>query len=95
MFESVSISDLKRNKYNNLIDIRNSEKFNAGHIYNAINIPFLNLLSKYDKYLKKEEKYYIYCQRGIQSKKASAILNAQGYNVVNVNGGYEAWLLNE
>ena len=95
MFESVSISNLKKNKYSNLIDIRSNEKYNNGHIYNSVNIPFLELLSRYDKYLKKDEKYYIYCQKGIQSKKACAILTVRGYNTININGGYEAWLLNE
>ena len=95
MFESISVTDLKKLNYTNLIDIRSIEKYNNKHIMNAINIPMEKLLIKPDKYLKKEEKYYVYCQKGIQSRKLCSILANGGYDVVNVSGGYEAWVLNE
>ena len=47
------------------------------------------------KYLNKEKKYYIYCQRGIKSRKICLMLKQLGYNVININGGYEAWILNQ
>ncbi len=95
MFESISITDLKKLNYVNLIDIRSVEKYNNRHIMNAVNIPMEQLLIKPDKYLNKYDKYYIYCQKGIQSRKLCQILSNLGYSVVNVSGGYEAWILNE
>ena len=95
MIESVSISYLKNNQLKNIIDIRSIQKYNDGHIYNAKNIPYNDLIMNHYKYLNKEEKYYIYCQRGIQSKKTCQVLNALGYHVINVDGGYEAWILSE
>lgn len=95
MFESISVSDLKKLNYTNLIDIRSIEKYNSKHILNAVNIPLEQLLIRPQKYLLKGEKYYIYCQKGIQSRKLCQILINSGYNVVNVSGGYEAWILNE
>lgn len=95
MFESISVTDLKRLNYVNLIDIRSIEKYNSKHIMNAVNIPMEQLLIRPDKYLNKYDKYYIYCQKGVQSRKLCAILKNNGYNVVNVSGGYEAWILNE
>ena len=95
MFESISVTDLKQLNNPNLIDIRSIEKYNNKHIMNPVNIPLEKLLIKQEKYLNKERKYYIYCQKGIQSRKLCQILINSGYNVVNVSGGYEAWILNE
>ncbi|MBE6139137.1 MAG: rhodanese-like domain-containing protein [Firmicutes bacterium] len=95
MFESISVEHLKRLNNPNLIDIRSIEKYNSKHIMNAVNIPLEELLIRPQKYLSKNEKYYIYCRKGIQSRKLCQILINSGYNVVNVSGGYEAWILNE
>lgn len=95
MFNSISVTELKKLNNPSLIDIRSIEKYNNKHILNAVNIPLEQLLIRSEKYLLKDEKYYIYCQKGIQSRKLCQILINSGYNVVNVSGGYEAWILNE
>lgn len=95
MFESISVNELKKLNSPKLIDIRSIEKYNNKHIMNAVNIPVEQLLIKAEKYLNKQEKYYIYCRKGIQSRKLCQILTNNGYNVVNISGGYEAWVLNE
>ncbi len=95
MFESISVTKLKQLNNPNLIDIRSIEKYNNKHIMNAINIPLEQLLIRPQKYLDKSQKYYIYCQKGIQSRKLCQILINGGYNVINITGGYEAWILNE
>ena len=95
MFESISVTDLNKLNYVNLIDIRSIEKYNNKHIMDAINIPMEQLLINPNKYLNPYERYYIYCQKGIQSRRLCQILKRNGYNVVNVSGGYEAWVLSE
>ncbi len=95
MIESISVSELKRLGNVNLIDIRSIEKYNDKHILNARNIPMEQLIVYPSKYLNKYERYYIYCQKGIQSRKLCQILKNSGYNVINITGGYEAWILNE
>ena len=95
MFESISVTDLKKLNYVNLIDIRSIEKYNNKHIPNAKNIPMEQLLIRPEKYLDKNQRYYIYCQKGIQSRTLCQILVSSGYNVTNVSGGYEAWVINE
>ena len=77
----------------NIIDIRSREKYNTSHIDTSINIPYDILMNKPNKYLEKDKIYYIYCQRGITSKKVIPILNLKGYKVIDIIGGYEAWLL--
>ncbi len=37
--------------------------------------------------------YYIYCQKGISSKKTVSILNRMGYHTFHVEGGYEEWVV--
>lgn len=95
MIENISVSELKRLGNVNLIDIRSIEKYNSKHILNARNIPMEQLIIYPSKYLNKSERYYIYCQKGIQSRRLCQILKNSGYNVVNITGGYEAWILNE
>ena len=95
MIESISIYELKKLNNINLIDIRSIEKYNNRHIPESINIPLEKMLTSYNKYLDKNKKYYIYCQKGIQSRKLCQILKNNGFNAINVTGGYEAWVLSE
>lgn len=95
MIESISVSELKKLSNINIIDIRNMEKYNDKHMPGAINISLNQLLINPEKYLQRNLKYYIYCQRGMQSRKLVKILKNNGYNVVNIIGGYEAWVLSE
>ena len=95
MFKSISIDELKNLKNGVIIDIRSNEKYNNNHITNAINIPIKDLLTNPNKYLNSSNIYYIYCQRGVQSKKLCQILATNNFNVVNISGGYEAWILNQ
>ena len=95
MLENITVGDIRKMNPLNLIDIRSIEKYNNGHIMNAINIPVNKLLISPERYLRRGEKYYIYCQKGIQSRKLCLLLTNNGYSVVNIMGGYEAWILNE
>ena len=95
MVESIFAYELKKLNNINIIDIRSIEKYNNRHIDNAINIPLEKLLINFNKYLDKKKRYYIYCQKGIQSKKTCQILKNNGYMVTNIIGGYEDWILSE
>jgi len=93
MIKSISIKELLKLNNINIIDIRSVEKYNDNHIEKAINIPMILLLKEPNKYLNKNEIYYIYCKMGINSYKLCNILSKQGYNTINILGGYEGWLL--
>ena len=95
MIDNISVLELKILKNINIIDLRSREKYNNRHIETAINIPLEQMLINFNKYLDKNKKYYIYCQKGIQSRKLCQILKNNGYNVINITGGYEAWVLSE
>ena len=91
MLESITCDKLKNGVDGVIIDIRSNDKYKDSHILYAINIPFEQLLINHKKYLNQYDKYYIYCQKGFKSKKLCMILKRLGYNVININGGYDAW----
>lgn len=91
MVESISTDELKVMNNINIIDIRANYKYKIAHIKDAINIEFNKLLLYPEKYIDKNKKYYIYCDKGLQSKQLCQILNKQGFKTVHVVGGYDAW----
>lgn len=93
MVPSIGIKELMNCQGINIIDIRSNQSYNNNHIVGAINIPYEKLITEPQKYLDRSQKYFIYCQKGLTSKKVCQILINSGYNVININGGYEEWIL--
>lgn len=95
MLKNITVKELKSilNPGINIIDLRSFEKYNTSHIEFSKNIPYLELLKNYDKYLDKTKVYHLYCQSGKVSLKLSIQLNNMGYNTINVLGGYQEWLI--
>lgn len=90
MLININVSELKKLIGSiNIIDIRNKDEYDNGHIKTSINIPNSQLMCNYKSYLDKSKKYYIYCQCGNTSIKTCRYLNGLGYDMVNISGGYE------
>lgn len=79
-------------EYKNIIDIRDNYSYKLGKIMNAKLIDERLLVYKPELFLKKDEEYYIYCEKGINSKRVSKMLVDKGYKVYSIIGGYEAYL---
>ncbi len=77
----------------NIIDIRSRSKYNLNHIPGAINIEAIELLSNPSRYLNKSDIYYLYCDFGNTSRIVVNKLNNMGYNTVNIEGGFNNYLL--
>jgi rhodanese-related sulfurtransferase len=79
-----------------LIDVRTPGEYRAGHLKNAVNIDWFETgFAEKIKALEvgEEEPVYLYCQKGGRSAKAAQVLDSLGYtDVVNLVGGYEAYL---
>lgn len=90
---NISIDNLLKLDKPIIIDIRNKISYNNGHINNAINISYEDLLVNYDKYLSKDKTYFIYCSKGTKSVKLCQLLQLKGYKTINILGGYQAWIL--
>lgn len=86
------LSKIKHEKLN-IIDIRTNYEYIQGRIPTAKNIDKNLLQLTPETYLKKDQKYYIYCQSGCTSNNLVQILNNKGYNTVNIIGGYNNYLL--
>ena len=93
MKNNISMQDFYE-KYNNeeliILDVRENHEYAAGHIPSAQNLPLSILGLDFPK-LDKKQKYYIICQAGGRSAKAYNFLQAQGYTVINVEGGMNSW----
>lgn len=84
---------LYSNKQLNIIDIRTNYEYQLNRIPTSKNID-KNILEKTpEKYLTKNETYYIYCQSGATSKLLVNKLNLLGYKTVNISGGFNNYLL--
>ena len=77
-----------------IIDVRSEEKFNAGHIPNAVNIPYNKLPEMVDKLKKQPKKtILIYCGSGNSSGKAMKLLNQKEFeSVMSIEGGFSEWV---
>jgi len=74
-----------------LIDIREPYEVKMGTLKTAKNIPMGKLLDSPDKFMKKDKTYYIMCQSGGRSSNACHVLKKQGFDVINVIGGYGSY----
>lgn len=96
MIRNISISEfLKINPKDNIIDIRSIQNYNHNHIPGAKNVSMEKLISEPEKYMNKNDTYYIYCQRGIKSIAVCRKLLLLGYRAINIEGGYEEWIMKE
>lgn len=84
---------LYSNKPLNILDIRSPYEYQLNKIPTAKNINKLFLEQSPEKYLNKNETYYIYCQSGTTSKNLVNKLNTLGYKTVNITGGFNNYLL--
>ena len=77
-----------------IIDVRNEEKFNEGHIPDAINIPFIKFPEEINKLKNKSKKtILLYCGSGNSSGKAMKILSQKGFeSVMSIEGGFAEWI---
>jgi len=74
------------------IDVRTPEEYAAGHVSEAVNIPYEEIVDRVTEVTSdKDALIYVYCRSGRRSGIAKEALNGAGFNnVVNVGGLQEA-----
>jgi rhodanese-related sulfurtransferase len=82
---------LKAGKTLNLVDVRESDEWQEGHIQEARSIPLSELQERLDELQQGDQDIVLICRSGGRSGKACDFLQAQGYKVVNVTGGMLQW----
>lgn len=92
-FDTISLSEVETKVQDGyvILDVREVEEFEAGHIPNSINKPLSELKTGDFSNLTKDEKYIVICRSGNRSVTASNILSEEGYDIVNVSEGVSSW----
>lgn len=74
-----------------LIDVREPDEFDKGHILGARNVP-LSQLKMRQQEIRKDKPVYLYCQSGSRSTRAATMLKRWGYEDLNhLKGGFKQW----
>ena len=85
---SIHSEDIKGNEPH-ILDVRNDNEWNNGHLSQAVHVPHGKLLET-DLPFNKNDVIYVHCQSGIRSSIAIGILEHKGYhNIINVKEGYK------
>jgi rhodanese-related sulfurtransferase len=74
-----------------LIDVREPNEFEGGHILGARNIPLSQMRMRH-KEIRSDKPVYLYCQNGIRSGRAASLLRRKGSkDLYQLKGGYKQW----
>lgn len=86
-------ADLDAGKQIILLDVRDKEEFDAGHLPNAVHISRGLLEFKVGGMLTdRNADIVLYCRTGARSALATHVLNQMGYvNAKNMEGAFKAW----
>ena len=75
-----------------LLDVREIEEYEAGHIDGSFNVPIRTLTQNLDLLPDLDAEIYVICQGGARAMLATAALHTLGYdNAINLKGGMGAW----
>ncbi len=80
---------IEANEY--LLDVREPFEYEMGHITGADNISVNEIEARLEE-LPKDKKIHVYCQRGKRGENAVEILKRHGFDAVNLEEGYAAYI---
>jgi rhodanese-related sulfurtransferase len=72
-----------------LLDVREPDEWQAGHIEGALHIPLAQLPLRTGEL--PDGELFVVCRSGGRSARAVAWLGQHGYSAVNLDGGMGAW----
>jgi hydroxyacylglutathione hydrolase len=73
-----------------VLDVRRGDEFAAGRVPGATNVPHTRLAARL-KDVPRDRSIVVHCQGGTRSAFATALLQREGYDAVNLAGGFGAW----
>src|SRR5690625_362982 len=74
-----------------LIDVREPQEFENGHILGARNIPVTQMKQRLVE-IRPDKEVYLYCQGSSRSARAAQLLNKNGYkHLYQLKGGFKKW----
>ena len=75
-----------------LIDVRQPNEYEAGHVPGAVLVPLASVPETLDAFAPHGPTYVI-CKSGSRSYRACEFLEEQGLEAINVEGGTMAWII--
>ena len=76
-----------------ILDVREPNEWNLGHLPKAVHIPRGNLESKVEALIPRDSKVVVYCARANRSALAADTMQAMGYtDVASLAGGWGDWM---
>lgn len=96
MYEQITAEDAKKIMDSDedyiLLDVREQDEFDEGHIPGAILIPYTEIDNRAEEMLTdKDKQILVYCRSGRRSKIASESLAKLGYTSIKEFGGIIDW----
>ena len=75
------------------LDVRTASEYSQGHIPGAllIDVTQADFMQKAEQLLPKDQTIALYCRSGRRSKTAAQQLAKHGYQVVELNTGFNSW----
>ena len=75
------------------LDVRTASEYSQGHIPGAllIDVTLADFMQKAEQLLPKDKTIALYCRSGRRSKTAAQLLAKQGYQVIELNTGFNSW----
>ena len=75
------------------LDVRTQGEYAQGHIPGAmlIDVTQADFMQKAEQLLPKDKTIALYCRSGRRSKTAAQLLAKQGYQVIELNTGFNSW----
>ena len=76
-----------------ILDVRTAEEYAEGHIANSMNLDVKkdDFTLQAQKTLNKNQKVALYCRSGKRSKMAAEQLSQEGFEIVELGGGFNEW----
>jgi rhodanese-related sulfurtransferase len=73
-----------------LLDVREANEFESGHVPNAINIPLSQLRQRMNE-LPAQKNIWVYCQVGQRAYYATRALRLSEFDAYNLSGGFKTY----
>jgi rhodanese-related sulfurtransferase len=73
-----------------LLDVREPDEWQAGHIPEAVHIPMRELSERAGE-IPRDADVYVVCRSGARSAQVTVALNNAGWQARNVDGGMQRW----
>jgi rhodanese-related sulfurtransferase len=84
----VAAADVPDSAY--LVDVREDDEWAAGHAPDAQHIPLGALAARCGE-IPQDRQLYVVCRSGARSAHATHVLNAGGWQAVNISDGMQGW----